>query len=56
MEKVIQEFERQFALELPPRLREALLSDLIPNENVMFETLDHKVCRLDNRVLPSRIR
>lgn len=43
MEKVIQEFERQFALELPPRLREALLNDLIPNENVMFETLDHKV-------------
>lgn len=43
MEKAIQEFERRFTLELPARLREALLGGVIPDENVMFETQDYKV-------------
>ncbi|WP_192886559.1 SMI1/KNR4 family protein [Agrobacterium sp. LAD9] len=43
MEKAIRQFELQFALELPDHLREALLRDQIPNENVVFETEDRKV-------------
>lgn len=39
----VQQFELRYGLELPAALREPVLADLLPRENVMFETEDKKV-------------
>lgn len=39
----VQQFELRHGLELPAALREAVLADLLPHDNVMFETEDKKV-------------
>jgi len=39
----IREFEIRFGIELPPALRNSVLGDRLPRENVMFETEDGKV-------------